>query len=363
MKVCFIAPKAYPLFNPQIQSTFGGAEVQLYLLAIELAKDKEYEVSSMVGDYGQALLEEIDGINVYKSLNQKKGVLHQAVSFYKAFGLVNADVYVQRTLTPFSGPIAWYCHWQGKRFIYMVSSDPEVERTHPLYRKFFYRPFIDLLWNKSSQIITQSEYQSEKLAEQSIFAQVLRSSYPILSEATREKTRDHHLWVGRSEELKRPELFMELAKKFSGERFVMVCPQSTATSDVDYRELVEQASLIKNLRFESFIPFNQIDDFYQRAKLFINTSTYEGYPNTFVQAAVARTPILSFSINPDGILEQYHIGIVCHDDYDVFKENFQRLLEDSDHYETLSKNIFQHACDHHAIERNIERFISIISTD
>lgn len=35
-KVCFIAPKAYPLFNPDVKKVFGGAEVDLYFLATVL---------------------------------------------------------------------------------------------------------------------------------------------------------------------------------------------------------------------------------------------------------------------------------------------------------------------------------------
>ena len=43
MKVCFIAPKAYSLFNPSANAAFGGAEVQISLLSKEMAKNKELE--------------------------------------------------------------------------------------------------------------------------------------------------------------------------------------------------------------------------------------------------------------------------------------------------------------------------------
>ena len=45
VKICFVVLKAYPLFNPDVKSNFGGAEVDSYLLATELAKDKNFEVS------------------------------------------------------------------------------------------------------------------------------------------------------------------------------------------------------------------------------------------------------------------------------------------------------------------------------
>ena len=54
IRVCFVSPKAYPIFNPDIESVFGGAEVDLYMIATELAKDPDFNVSFIAADYGQA---------------------------------------------------------------------------------------------------------------------------------------------------------------------------------------------------------------------------------------------------------------------------------------------------------------------
>lgn len=45
IRVCFVAPKTYPIFNPATGNYFGGAEVDLYYLATELAKDNNFEIS------------------------------------------------------------------------------------------------------------------------------------------------------------------------------------------------------------------------------------------------------------------------------------------------------------------------------
>ncbi len=55
IRVCFISPKAYPLFNPNVEAVFGGAEVDLYYLATELAKDDSFTVSFITADYGATL--------------------------------------------------------------------------------------------------------------------------------------------------------------------------------------------------------------------------------------------------------------------------------------------------------------------
>jgi hypothetical protein len=53
IKVCFLSLAAYPLFDPSIKATIGGAEVQSYYLAKSLASDPNYEVHFMTGNYKQ----------------------------------------------------------------------------------------------------------------------------------------------------------------------------------------------------------------------------------------------------------------------------------------------------------------------
>ena len=68
ISVCFTIYRAYPIFNSDVKAVFGGGEVDLYLLATELAKDERFKVSFVVGDYGQPETEVIEGVTLYKSL-------------------------------------------------------------------------------------------------------------------------------------------------------------------------------------------------------------------------------------------------------------------------------------------------------
>jgi len=75
IRVCFVSPKAYPLFNSDIESVFGGAEVDTYMIATELAKDDGFEVSFIVADYGQPQEEVRENVRLLKSLNFKQNAL------------------------------------------------------------------------------------------------------------------------------------------------------------------------------------------------------------------------------------------------------------------------------------------------
>ncbi len=94
VRVCFVSPKAYPLFAPASEGVFGGAEVDLYLLGTELAKDKDFEISFVTADYGQADSEVIDDVRVIKSLDFNKNSLTGAVKIWRAMSRAGANIYV-----------------------------------------------------------------------------------------------------------------------------------------------------------------------------------------------------------------------------------------------------------------------------
>jgi hypothetical protein len=48
VRVCFVSPKAYPLFDDTAKGVFGGADVDLYMLDTKLAKGSGREFESLV---------------------------------------------------------------------------------------------------------------------------------------------------------------------------------------------------------------------------------------------------------------------------------------------------------------------------
>jgi glycosyltransferase involved in cell wall biosynthesis len=358
MKICFIAPKAYPIFNPKIESTFGGAEVQLSLLAKELAKYKNLDVNFMVADYGQKDVENYSGVKIWKSLNLKDKKTKQIKDFFKIFKKINANTYIQRTLTPQSGLIALYCKLKKKKFIYMVAHDRETDGIHEVYSNLFKSFLAKLTFKLAYKIIVQNEYQKSNILK--CFKRdpfLLNSSYKI--EKLKKTKKESILWVGRSEDWKRPGLFLELAKSFPKERFVMICPKSTKNPKLS-NEIKTKIKKLNNVDFYEFIKFNKINRYFQEAKLFINTSTQEGFPNTFIQATKNKTPIISLNVNPNNLLDKYNIGYYCNDNFKKMKDNLNKLLKDKTSYKKMQDNAYKYAKEHHDIKVNAKKFKEII---
>jgi glycosyltransferase involved in cell wall biosynthesis len=358
MKICFIAPKAYQLFNEKVKSTFGGAEVQLSLLAKEISQDRKFEVNFMVADYGQGGLENYNNVRVWKSLNFKDNIFKQIYNFFKIFKKINADIYIQRTLTPQSGLISLYCKFRRKKFIYMVAHDSETDGTHKIYKNKFKSFFANLTFKLANKIIVQNEYQKNNILKRyNKLPEKLDSSYEI--KKIKEGNKNGVLWVGRSEDWKRPELFLELAKEFSEEKFIMICPPSTNQSYLS-KEIESKAEKIKNLIFYKFIPFKEIDEFFHNAKLFVNTSTQEGFPNTFIQAAKNKTPILSLNVDPDNFIEKFNCGFYCNNDFNTLNSKIKDVMNNEKLYNHISENAYRYVKENHNIKINVNKFLKII---
>ena len=166
-----------------------------------------------------------------------------------------------------------------------------------------------------------------------------------------QEQRNSILWIGRTGLYKRPELFVRLAKEFANEKFVMICPRNRIGEGYKNLKLDEA----DNIEFHEQVPFQQIDDFFQRAKVFVNTSDSEGFPNTFIQACKCATPILSLNVNPDGFLDKYKCGLCANGDWELFV-NMQKKLLNRETARKLGHNARKYVEEHHDITKIVEQY-------
>lgn len=351
IQVCFIAPKAYPIFNPQIQSAFGGAEVDLYYISTELAKDSNYQVSFIVADYGQDDEEIIDNIQIIKSLNFNQNVITGAMKIWRALKKANADIYIIKTASPGVPLTARFCKKHQKAFIYRTAHTRECDGDY-LKQHFILGRLFNRALKNADQVFTQNNQDRENLLRTiRIDSVVIRNAHqlPDLPHSKKESI----LWVGRSARVKGPEHFIELARKFPDEKFVMICRQ--ATGDTSYDILRQTAVQVPNLEFLERVDFHQIDHFFKAARVFVNTSDSEGFPNTFIQACKSAAAILSLNVNPDNFLTDNNCGLICHNSQEKLIESLKNLLHKQTYVE-LGQNGREYVSRFHDITQIIEQY-------
>lgn len=360
--ICFVQTAVYPIFNTNCKKLFGGSEVQMYLIGKELSKKKNFNVSFLVGDYSQNKKEVHDNICVYKGITPSKNFIAKIfdsikllVSLYK----INPDVVVCRSANAGIGIVSLYSIIFRKKFLYMSASDIDVSDGYKAILGKVEGFLYCFGLRGSDKIITQSNFQKRKLNEyfnrDSI---VIKSGFYINNKDDSEK--NYILWVGRCHEVKNPESFLDLVEKNPNNNFVIIC--QPADDIVHYNNLVRRSKKIKNLKFIPYVSFDEIDDYFKKALILVNTSIFEGFPNTFIQAAKNKTPILSLNSNPDNFLNVYRCGFCANGDMNRLNDYIKKLTGNQSLYREYAENAYRYAKENHDIKKNVKKLEKVITS-
>ncbi|MBU0712513.1 glycosyltransferase [bacterium] len=367
-KLCFVSLGSYPLFNPKCDRTFGGAEIQMYLLAKELSKNNDFELSFIVGDFGQEKIEKYGKISVYSSIkpNSKRTLFSKLYPRSKILLLnllrkIRPDIVIQRSASAGTGMLCFFAHLFGAKFIYMSAHEIDCNGGYEKQNNWLIGKFFQYGIRHADLVVTQSKEHQQMIKEchrkESL---VMPSMYEIPNESIIDTAKkDIILWVGRVEDWKQPDLFIELARHFPNERFIMIAPISNNQPKY-YENLKRELSKVNNVEHIHYVPFKEIDNYFRRAKVYVLTSRYEGFPNTFVQAAKNKTPLLSFSVNPDGIIQKYNCGLFAKGDKKTLKIHLGELLSKREKREELAENAYQYARKRHDITRIAKEYSQIL---
>jgi len=351
IKVCFVVPKVYPVFNPDVKEVFGGAEVDLYFLGTELAKDEHFGVSYVVADYGQQEIEYKEGAEIIKSLSFKENQFFGARKIWHAMKAEGADVYVIKTASIGVPLVRVFCKIHNKKFVYRSASRGECDGTYAK-KHFLLGKAFNWSLKRADAVLAQNNDNQELLEKTTgIMSRVIPNGHRLgeVSDVHKESI----LWVARSSEIKRPGFFIELAKKNPEHSFVMVCPK--ATEDKNYDKLVTYARQITNLDFYEGVGFSKIEEFFARAKIFVNTSRSEGFANTYIQACKHGAAILSLEVDPDDFIDRNSCGVCCGGDVDRLQEGLDRLLA-GDHCVEFGENGRRYVKANHDISKIIDQY-------
>jgi glycosyltransferase involved in cell wall biosynthesis len=93
-----------------------------------------------------------------------------------------------------------------------------------------------------------------------------------------------------------------------------------------YAEIAGQAATIRNLSFHGRVPYHDMDAHYSGARVFVNTSDSEGFPNSYLQAWIRGTPVVAF-FDPDGLIRRERLGFAP-DSLESMQERIEALVRD-----------------------------------
>jgi glycosyltransferase involved in cell wall biosynthesis len=300
--VCFVAPETWPVFSGDENiAVVGGAEVQQSLLARMLAR-AGYRVSMICLDYGQPARVKLDGVDVVRAHAPDAGIpvlrfFHPRITtMWQALRSVNADIYYQRSPAALTAVVAAFCRRHGKRSIYAAASDTDFMPGRQWLRYARDRWLFERALATVDAVIVQNETQRRDARNNyGRRAILIPSCYEPPADA-HPGGGDHVLWVGTVRADKRPDLLLDLARRLPHRHFVMIGGPAgnEPGADAYYAAIEGAAAHLPNVQMLGFQPLAKTEPWFDRARVFISTSTNEGMPNVFLQAWARGVPTVAF---------------------------------------------------------------------
>ena len=352
--VCFVAPTTWPLFSGDKEiPVVGGAEVQQSLIAPALAA-RGFKVSMIALDYGQEDRATVKDVTVHKLYKPDAGIpvvrfiYPRLTTLWRVLREVDADIYYQRSAAALTGFLAAFCKRHGKRAIYSGASDVDFLPTHPDIKytrdRYIFQYGLRTVDRVFAQNATQQAWARANFGRDSVH---VPNCYEAPAGARADRN-GYVLWVATVREQKRPEIFLELARRMPHLRFVMVGGHDTDRIGLEYIDHVREAlKTLPNVEYRGFMPFAEADRVFDGARLLVNTSSYEGFPNTFLQAWSRGVPTVAFvdTGSRDAQGPVYEVA----PDIDAAARSVERLMKDDAAWTKASARVLAHFAKHHSL--------------
>lgn len=354
--VCFVALTAWPVMSGDTSiSMVGGAEVQQSVIAPALAA-RGYRVSMITMDHGQPEGTEVRGVRIHKAYQPDEGlpvvrfVFPRMTKLWDALKRVDADVYYQRTAAVSTAVTAAFCRRHGRYGIYAGASDVDFVPGRQDIEYARDRRLHEWGVRNMDRVLVQNATQLETLkANYGIDGVLIPNAFPTLPSDRSRHEGGYVLWVATVRPSKRPELMLELARRMPNHRFVMIGgPDPGRKAEEYFASIAEQAARVPNIEFKGYMPFAEAEGWFDGARVLVNTSLYEGFPNTFLQSWSRGVPTVAF-IDTGSRLD----GEPVYDsvaDVDEMAWKVDRLMREDLAWESASRRAAAFFRDSHSIE-------------
>ncbi len=359
MKLLFLSSYAHLALDPAETRVSGGAELQAALMARELAA-RGHDCVLVCGDHGQADDRVLQGVRARLGGKfQTGGLVDTLLAVPRVFRIIAEE------RPDFSFVFGWttwlffllWPRWRGQtRLGFTCMLDTEVNgefrRENPVRGALFEHGI-----RRADVRHAITEYEVECFGKMGLDCTLYRPLImPRTSPRAVEKDIDF-LWVARCQPIKRPHAFLDLCEALPEARCVMIAPNENAEL---WQSIAARAAKLKNVTFIERVPYGEVQAWYDRAEVFVNTSTWEGFANSFIQAGQGGAAILSLNVNTDRLLTRFHAGVCADDDAARFLEMARSLFTDPKLRCEMQAGAVRFVTEWHDNAPNVDCFVSAL---
>ncbi len=282
-------------------------------------------------------------------------IYYRYPALIKSIKHYSPDCLLQKTAGIQTGILAHIGKNLNIPFIYRVANDMEVDER--LYKRlsFYERKMYRYGLKNAGYIITQNDYQYNKLKEEYAKKRIFKiyNAFYLSGEIEGERERKYIAWVGIFSQQKNLDVLVNIVNQLPKIDFKIAGMEPTKGIDENAKKALNALSKHKNVQFVGYLNRTEIMDFLANAYALLNTSHYEGFSNTFLEAFAAGTPVISLNSDPDRILRKYKLGFlvnleaVAHVikklindcDYEAYKVRMRDYLNSFHDYKIVSKKL------------------------
>jgi len=136
--------------------------------------------------------------------------------------------------------------------------------------------------------------------------------------------KDYIVYAGAITMLKGADKLFELVSKIRKSQQVVIIG---LPKDENAEKAYEKLKMLENTVLKGWEGHEEVIKLISHAKLLVNTSYLEGFPNVFLEAWSLGVPVYSLNVNPGNILEKYKLGQCFNGDLELMASHINQNRE------------------------------------
>jgi glycosyltransferase involved in cell wall biosynthesis len=306
MQVCIVGEN-------HAKARMAGVEYQVQLLTEELCRRPGLSVSYVArriptGADAEGLPYRLIRIGSEAGI-RRRAVFFDAGDLRRALEELQPDVIYQQGRLSYTAVCAKYAIRAGIPFFFHVAHEFDLNHRWVTLRwspntPFDIAEYIVGMWGlrHASHVIVQSDRQGRLLRENLGItpAAVIRNFQPLPEVLPVKPPGPLQIfWVANLKDFKRPALFVDLAESFAGREDLSFVMAGRPATERRFAPLMSRIPTVANLTYMGELPIDRVNQVMSGAAVHVNTSSFEGFPNTFLQAWARGAIVTSLAVDPD----------------------------------------------------------------
>ena len=359
-----------PYLIKDIDYPVGGAAVEWYAWIKGFIKN-EVQVGLLswkgASDYiGKPLeFDIIEGISLDEGIPKIRWIYKRYPSLIRAIKNYNPDFLIQECSGLITGILGRIGKKMNLPFIYRVANDIDADDRYKEHLNFIPQIAYRYGLQCADAIFCQNSYQYNKLKGSFPKKKVIKIYNPYYSEKKLADLLDYTkrkyvAWLGRFHEQKNLPGLFRIVKLLPNVNF-KIAGKAAGTLDYDTKIALYELQKCKNVDFVGYLSRKKIFPFLSNSYALLNTSHYEGFSNTFLEAFAAGTPVATTpNVDPDGIIANNNLGLIKKD-FSEMPDAIKSLIDDKN-YNVISKRCRDYLIKNHDPEILAKKFIENLQT-